>query len=182
MNRPCLAAILACTLLASVASGARAQDPKKPEPATEPPATGAAKDPAAIPAPRPGDPPDPRIIEGIMTCLAAGLPPEWKKAWFVIKEIDRNVDTSTRQFEGDFFYATRESDRKGKRLRTCGAEQIIEGVGLVNDYLTPEQQRWTSVTFTFLRTGNYDVKYDYTPVKPKPAPKAASKKKQESAK
>ena len=45
----------------------------------------------------------------------------------------------------------------------------------LNDYLTKEQQRWTSATFTFTRAdGTYDVKYDYTPFKPKPAHSAAA--------
>ena len=69
----------------------------------------------------------------------------------MIKEIDRNAAEGTRQFEGDFFYATNLKDSKGKRLKTCGAEQIVQGVSDLNDYLTNEQQRWTSATFTFTR-------------------------------
>ncbi len=175
MKRPCLAAFFACSLFAFAA---QAQDPKKPEAAPEKPAAE---------APKPGDTPDPQIIEGIMTCLADGLTPEWKKAWFMIKEVDRNEQDGTRQFEGDFFYATSVKDTKGKRLRTCGAEQVVKGVSDLNEYLTKDQQRWTSATFTFMRDGSYDAKYDYTPFKPKPAAKApaekpAAKKKQEAAK
>lgn len=176
-----------------LACAAQAQDAKKSEPAAaDKPATGAAQDPAAKPAPVPGQAPDPQIIESIMTCLANGLTPDWQKAWFVIKEIDRNETEGARQFEGDFFYATSLKDNKGKRLQTCGAEQVVKGVSDLNDYLTKDQQRWTSAIFTFKRAdGSYDVKYDYTPFKPKPAAaepaakpaaKSASKKKQETAK
>ena len=183
MKRPCLAAFLACSLLAFAA---QAQEAKKPEAAPEKPAAVAAQAPAEKPKPGPGQPPDPQILEDIMGCLAAGLTPDWKKTWFVIKEIDRNEQDGTRQFEGDFFYATSEKDNKGRRLRTCGPEQIVKGVSDLNDYLTKDQQHWTSARFTFMRDGKYDVKYDYTPFKPKPAAKTPAEKptakKQETAK
>lgn len=179
MKNPSLAAFVFCTALAFAA---HAQEAKKPEPAADKPAA-AAQEPAAKPAPGPGQTPDPQILENIIACLAEGLTPDWKKAWFVIKEIDRNEAERTRQFEGDFFYATNVKDRKGKRLQTCGPEKIIQGVSDLNDYLTPEQQRWTSAVFTFTRDdAKYDVKYDYTPFKPKPAAKPAARKKQEAAK
>ena len=183
MKRSCLAAFLACL---SLAFATQAQEPKKPEAAPEKPAAGAAEEPAAKPGPKPGDTPDPQIFEGILNCLAAGMTPDWKKAWFVVREIDRDEGKAVRQFQGDFYYATKETDHKGKRVQTCGAERIIAYVGALNDYLTPDQKGWTSVSFTFLRDGKYDVKYDYTPVKPKPAAKpaakASSKKKQEAPK
>jgi hypothetical protein len=168
-----------------LAFAAHAQDAKKAEPTTDKPAAGAEQNPAAKPAPGPGQTPDPQIIENMMTCMAAGLTPDWQRAWFVVKEIDRNEAEGARQFEADFYYATSAKDRKGKRLQTCGPEQVIKGVSDLNDYLTKEQQRWTSAVFTFTKAdGKYDVKYDYTPFKPKPeaAAKPAAKKKQETAK
>lgn len=185
MKNPSLAAFI---LGSALAFAAQAQDAKKPEPAADKPAAGAAQEPAAKPERSPGQTPDPQIFENIITCLAAGLTPDWQKAWFVIREIDRNEAEGTRQFEGDFFYATSLKDRKGRRLKTCGPEQVIQSVAELNDYLTREQQRWTSATFTFTKAdGKYDVKYDYTPFKPKPAAaapaaKPAAKKKQEPAK
>jgi hypothetical protein len=180
MKTRSLAAFILCS---SLAFAAQAQDAKKSEPAADQPAAGAAQEPAAKPAPGPGQTPDPQIIEGIMTCLAAGLTPDWQKAWFVIREIDRDAAEGTRQFEGEFFYATSLKDRKGKRLQTCGPEKIVQGVSDLNDYLSREQQHWTSATFTFTRAdGTYDVKYDYTAFKLKPATKPAAKTKQEPAK
>jgi hypothetical protein len=163
MKRPCIAAFLAGSLLALAA---HAQDATKPAPATD--KAAATQDPAAKPR-GPGETPDPQILESIVACLANGLSKDWKKTWFVIKEIDRNEAEGARQFEGDFFFATSLKDSKGKRLQTCGAEQIIQGVSDLNDYLTRDQQHWTSATFSFWRDGKYDVKYDFTPFKPKPA-------------
>ena len=183
MKSPSLAAFLACSLLAFAA---HAQDEKKSEPAPDKPAA-AAQESAAKPAPGPGQTPDPQILENIVACLAAGLTQDWKKAWFVIQEIDRNEAEGARQFEANFFFATSIKDSKGKRLQTCGPEKIIGSVSDLNDYLTTEQQRWTSATFTFMNDGKYNVKYDYTPFKPRPAAatpaaKPAAKKKQEAAK
>jgi len=172
MNQACLAAILACSLLALPA---QAQDPKKNEPAAEKPAAGAAQDPGK-PQRAPGQTPDPAIIEGIVHCLAEGLTQDWKKAWFVISEVGRDTSAGTREFEGNFFFATSEKDRKGMRLKTCGAEKIIQGVSDLNDYLTKDQQRWTSANFTITSDGKYDMKYDYTPFKPKPAAKSPKAK------
>jgi hypothetical protein len=138
------------------------------------------------PKPAPGQEVDPAIIESIMTCLAAGLTPEWFKTWFVIRETKRNAAGTARQFEATFFVANKPDDNKGEPLQTCGAQQILEGVGALNGYLPEKQQRWTAATFTFFRDGRYNASYDYTPVKPaaKPAakPKPAAKKKQEAAK
>lgn len=181
MNRPFLAAFFAAALLAFAA---HAQDPQKPEAKPE---AETGQEPAAKPPPGPGQEPDPKILEGIMGCLAEGLPQGWKKAWFVVKEINRDESRATRQFEANFFYATNPKDAKGRRLQPCGAERVVEGVKALNDYLPGDQQRWTAATFTFMSDGKFEAKYDFTPPKPaaeaaKPAAKSAVRKKQESSK
>ena len=139
--------------------------------------------------PVPGQEPDPKIIVGLMECLAEGLPEEWKKTWFVIQEISREAGTGVRQYEAKFFYATDPADRVGRKLEPCGANRIVDGVVALNAYLQPGQRRWTGVTMTFNIDGTYDAAYDYTERKPAPAkapakaaPKSAAKKKQEAAK
>jgi hypothetical protein len=181
MKRLSSTAFLLAVLLAALLSsfGVQAQDPRKP----------AAPDPAA--APVPGQEPDPKIIEGIMACLGEGLPDGWKKAWFVISEIGREGET--RQYEGNFFYSTDPDDRKGKPLKPCGANRIVDGVLALNAYLQPSQRRWSGVTMTFLLDGRYEAAYDFTPraaapIKPVAEPatttakKPATKKKQETPK
>ena len=175
--------LLALALGALLSFSVQAQDPQKP----------AAQDPAAA-APAPGQEPDPKIIIGLMECLAEGLPEGWKKTWFVIQEISRDVAGGTRQYEAKFFYATDPADRVGKRLEPCGMNRIVDGVLGLNDYLQPAQRRWTGVTMTFNIDGSYDAAYEYTARKPaagapaagaapaKAAAKPAAKKKQEAAK
>src|SRR5512139_2384529 len=111
-------AVLALLLGTLTAFAARAQDPQKPAPAAEEPK----QEQATKPAPGPGQEPDPKILEGIFDCLAPGLTPEWKKAWFVVSEIARDERSATRSFEAKFFFATDAGDSKGRPLRTCGGE------------------------------------------------------------
>ena len=173
-------ALLLGTLMAFAV---HAQDPQKPAPTAD----EARQEPAAKPAPGPGQEPDPKILESIFDCISVGLTPEWKKAWFVINETARDERSATRSFEAKFYFATTPNDNKGKPLRTCGGEKVIEGVKALNDYLPDGQQRWTSATFMFTRDGKFEAKYDYSKPKPAPAPakkaaKPAAKKKQETAK
>jgi hypothetical protein len=175
MIRTLLAALILGALFA--ATTVRAQAPQNPD---AKPTADAKQEPAAPAAPRPGDQPDPKIIEDLMGCLATGLTEDWKRAWFVIRETGRDKTGKDRRYEGNFFYATDVNDRKGKRLKICGPEKILEGVGKLNEYLPGDQQRWTGATFSFYRDGRFEVAYDFTP--PKPAAKPAAKKKQEAGK
>ena len=176
MHRTLLAAIL---LGALFAASAQAQAPQKPEVKSE-----AAKPEAAKPEPGPGQEPDPKIVEDIMTCLADGLPPDWQRTWFVITQIGSDASGKARDFAVVFFYATSDEDKKGKIMKTCDADVIVAGVGNLNVYLPEREKRWSAATFTFYRDGRYDVAYDQTPFKPraKPAAKPAAKNKQETAK
>lgn len=132
----------------------------------------------------PGQPPDPRILEEIFACLAQGLPQDRKKAWFVMEEMGRGVDTANREFEANCFYATSMDDARGSPLTPCGAERMLEGVSALNGYLPERQRRGTGAAFSFTSEGRYDVKCDYTlrastPVKPaiaEPAAKPATRK------
>ena len=106
----------------------------------------------------------------------------------MVSEVGRgrtDAQDTTRQFEANFFYATDPDDAKGKPLKPCGANSIVDGVIALNDYLQPSQRRWAAMTMTFLIDGQYRADYDYSARKPAPAkaaPKSTAKKKQEAAK
>jgi hypothetical protein len=166
MNPTIVSALLLGALLAG---NVQAQDPK--------PAAASAE---AV-KPGPGQEPDPKIIEGMMRCMAEGLPENWQKAWFVIRQIDVDPKDRSRKFEANFFFATQEVDKKGKRLQTCGAAKVLEGVAALNAYLPDEQKRWSGVTMTFFRDGRYQANYDMSPFMPT-AKQAPAKKKADAAK
>ena len=171
-----LLARLFLSLIVAFALVARAQDPQKPEAKSEEVRPEPAKPEApAAPERAPGQEPDPAILEGIFACIVEGLPKDWKKAWFVIRETGRSKDGRARSFAADFFYAVNVNHTKGRPLKPCGPERVLEGVGALNEYLPDGQRSWTRATFTFLSDGKYDVNYDYTPRKPKPAAKPEAK-------
>ncbi len=155
MKLPTLAAWPALLAGALLALSVHAQAPAKPEP---------------------GPGPDPKILDDIADCLAVGLPQDWKKAWFVISEVGRDERSATRTFEANFFYATDPADNTGKRLNTCGSQQIVEGVKALNAYLPEDQQRWTGALFVFMSDGKFEAKYDYSEFKAKGAADAAPAK------
>jgi hypothetical protein len=153
---------------------AYAQDPVKPAAEAQKPAAEAAT-PEPAPARQPGQEPDPKILEGLFACIAEGLPEDWKRTWFVIRETSQSKDGLERSFSADFFYATKVSDRKGRPLKPCGPDPVLEAVAALNDYLPENQQRWTGATFSFMRDGKFEAHYDYT--KPKPAARKPAAKK-----
>ena len=133
MNRKALISLLVLFLGAPLRLTAQAQDPQKP-----------AAEPAAATVPGPGQEPDPKIIENMMLCLAEGLLEGWKKTWFVVSEVGRgriDAQGTTRQFEANFFYATDPDDAKGKLLKPCGANSIVDGVIALNDYASGAGRR-----------------------------------------
>lgn len=174
-----LPSLFALFLAALCAPTVYAQAPQKPAEPQQPDAKPAAE--AEKPRPAPGQPADPEILAKIFACLNDGLPKDWKKTWFTVKETGREDEDRKRDFKADFFFATDLKDSKGKKLSPCGGEPVIEGVKALNDYLPANQQGWTGATFTFTREGGkFEATYDFTPLKAaapdKPAAKSAAKK------
>lgn len=160
--------LLPALLAAALAGTALAQD----KPAAKPAPTPVEK---PAPAPVPGTEPDPKIFQEIYNCIAEGLKPGWKRAWITVVELDRTDDGNSRNFEAVFLQTDKDADKEGEPLPgTCGSGRIIKSIGDLNDYLQPEQRRWTEVTITFYSEGKYEVKYGYGPIRA-PAKPAAVK-------
>jgi len=128
-----------------------------------------------------GNGPDPQVFKDILDCMADGLPKDWQKAWVVVTWIERNVFSKERTYEAKFRYATSLRDSTGEPLAPCKGHEVSDAVVTLNQYLKPEQRNWTSATFTFLRDGHYDVKYDYSvreaPENPAAEPSSKKQKK-----
>jgi len=171
MKHPSLPLFASLFAAALFAFSVHAQDSKSP--ATQPQSGTAPAQEAAKPAPGPGQEPDSKIYDDMFACLAEGLPENWKKTWVTIDELDRSEMGSIRNYEAKFYFATDANDAKGKPLKPCGAERVLQAVGALNDYLPESQRRWTGAIFSFTRDGKFEAKYDYTPRKPEPAKPAA---------
>jgi hypothetical protein len=161
--------LLFCALLTvTFAQPALAQD--KPAAAPDKPAAG---------APVPGTEPDPAIFQDMYNCIAEGLKAGWKRTWITVVELDRTDDGNSRNYEAVFLQTDKDADKEGEALPgTCGSGRILKSIGDLNEYLLPEQRRWTEVTITFYSEGKYEVKYGFGPVraaKPKPGAKPAAK-------
>jgi hypothetical protein len=103
---------------------------------------------------------DPKIIQDIFNCMAAGLPKDWKRTWVVVTEL--GVEGGTRRFEAAFFYAGAADDLVGKPLQPCDKEAVAKNVYSLNQFLPPgEKRQWKQATLVFDSDGSFNLKYDY---------------------
>jgi hypothetical protein len=103
--------------------------------------------------------PDPKTIQEIFDCLAAGLPKDWQKAWVVVSDLGEAG--KERRFEGKFYYAASAADKVGKPLVPCNAQQVAKDVISLGADLPADKRRWKSVRLTFTSKGQFDLYYDY---------------------
>lgn len=165
MTRP-LFSLGAFLLCAALAGAAQAQTGIKIKPAGQgvkaKPAATTAEKPAAAPAEgAAATQPDPKRIEAIFDCMAAGLPADWKRAWVHIEET--KTDGGEREFDAQFSFSRGTSLASSEPLKTCNAGQVAQGVYALNEYIpTYEQRQWKAVTLEFTSEGAYSLKYDYS--------------------
>ena len=107
--------LLAPLVAAICTFSANAQDPLKPAAEAEKPAAEAAK-PETAPERMPGQPPDPKILEGLFACIAEGLPEKWEKAWIVIRETKRSAELE----------AAKQAERKRKAKEEATRARLEE--------------------------------------------------------
>lgn len=93
-------------------------------------------------------------MEQIFSCLAPGLPQDWKRTWVVVTSAENAVTTK--------FYATTSlrSD-EGEEYVPCNAQEITRRILGLSDALPPEQRRWKSARLAIDSEGAYELKYDY---------------------
>jgi hypothetical protein len=104
-----------------------------------------------------------KAVEKIFTCVAQGLPKEWRRAWVVVTELTGG--DKERKFEGKFFYSLDDAGAKPVALVPCDPRTVAEGVYRLNDFLEPEKRQWKIATLSFTSDGKFEIKYDYTPPK-----------------
>jgi hypothetical protein len=130
----------------------------KPAPVIVPPPPAPARREVAAVAPS-SQPPAPKLdaktVEQIFSCLAPGLPQDWKRTWVVVTSAANSVTAK--------FYATTSLRREdGEEFVPCNAQEITRRITGLNDALPPEQRGWTSARLTIDSEGAYELNYDYS--------------------
>ena len=119
---------------------------------------------APAPAAESNDPepkgPEPKSLEEIFTCLAAGLTQDWRSA--TVEVIEISSSGKERQFEARHTF-TRAGDPKPQRLQPCDDTSAAKGVHGFNQFLDPEKREWKRAILIFNSDGKFDLKYDYAP-------------------
>jgi len=100
-----------------------------------------------------------QAIERIFSCLAAGLPEDWQRAWVVLTEIAGGG--RERSFEAKFYYSRHATGENPLALTPCDARTAGRAVYDLNEFLEPDKRQWKAATLVFLREGRFELRYDY---------------------
>ena len=111
---------------------------------------------AIAPAPAPLAAPklDGKLVEQIFSCLAPGLPQDWKRTWVVVTSAEPAVATK-------FYVTTSYRDEDAEEFVPCNVQEITRRITGLNDSLPAEQRRWKSARLAIDSEGAYELKYDY---------------------
>ncbi|MGE0874029.1 MAG: hypothetical protein AB7O31_05085 [Burkholderiales bacterium] len=130
---------------------------------------------AQSPKPLPEDAQQTKIVQEIFDCVQVGLDPAWKLAWVNVLEVSRSEDGKSRNFEANMRYTIKDDDTDGEPLQTCDNLKIVKLVGDLNEFLKPEERKWSIAQFVFHSDGQFTVQYEYAPESPAPTPAAGAK-------
>jgi hypothetical protein len=114
--------------------------------------------PSGAAAPSPASPVaiEMKMIESIFTCLAPGLPQDWKRAWVEITDAGGGKEKVSR-----FFFSNLRSDTDGEPLVPCNAQELTRRIVGLNDKLPPERRAWTRALLVIDSDGEYELSYEY---------------------
>ena len=108
---------------------------------------------AAVPSSAPAAPTlDAKTVEQIFSCLAPGLPAEWKRTWVVV---------SAGGAEAKFYYSNSLRGDEGEEFKSCNAQEISRRIVGLDAALPPAQLGWRSARLVIDNEGAYELKYDY---------------------
>ena len=108
-------------------------------------------------APAPSSAPklDAKMVEQIFSCLAPGLPQDWKRTWVVVTSTEAAVTTK-------FFFTASYRDEDAEEFVPCSVQEITRRITGLSDSLAPAQRRWKSARLAIDSEGEYELVYDYT--------------------
>jgi len=110
----------------------------------------------AVAAPAPS-PPGPRLdaktVEQIFSCLAPGLPAEWRRAWVEVSHAGGALTAK-------FYFTTSLRREDGEEFTPCNAQEVTRRIAALSDGLPAEQQRWRSARLSIDSEGAYELTYE----------------------
>lgn len=124
-----------------------------PAVAPKPQAPIAAIAPAAAPFTAPKL--DAKLVEQIFSCLAPGLPQDWKRTWVVVTSAETTVATK-------FYFTASYRDEDAEEFVPCNVQEITRRITGLSDSLAPAQRRWKSARLAINSEGEYELVYDYS--------------------
>lgn len=129
-----------------------------PAPAAAPRQDVALAVPSAVATPVPGAPVaiEMKVIESIFTCLAPGLPQDWKRAWVEITDAGGGKEKVSK-----FFYSNLRSDTDGEPLVPCNAPELTRRIIGLNEKLPPDRRTWSRALLVIDSDGEYELTYEY---------------------
>jgi len=99
---------------------------------------------------------DMKVIESIFTCLAPGLPQDWRRAWVEITDQGGGKEKVSK-----FRYTNLRSDDEGEPLVPCNAPELTRRIVGLNDKLPPERRGWNRALLVIESDGEYELSYEY---------------------
>ena len=97
---------------------------------------------------------DAKLVEQIFSCLAPGLPQDWKRTWVVVTGAETAVAAK-------FYVTSSYRDEDAEEFVPCNVQEIARRIARLSDALPPEQRRWRSARLAIDSEGVYEINYDY---------------------
>jgi len=115
---------------------------------------------AIAPAPFAAPKLDGKLVEQIFSCLAPGLPQDWKRTWVVVTDLEADGGKA-RRYEAKFYATNSLGDDEGEPVVPCNAQEISRRITGLNDALPPERRGWKTARLVIDNEGEFELKYDY---------------------
>lgn len=97
-----------------------------------------------------------KLIESIFTCLAPGLPQDWRRAWVEITDQGAGKEKVSK-----FRYTNLRNDDEGEPLVPCNAQELTRRIVSLNDKLPADRRGWSRALLVIESDGEYELSYEY---------------------
>lgn len=92
---------------------------------------------------------DPKTVEQIFSCLAPGLPSDWKRTWVV-------VTNSGAALSAKFYYTSSYRDQDGEEFKPCNAQEVTRRIVSLSE----ARASWSSARLAIDSEGGYKLDYE----------------------